>query len=60
MKLFLMGILASAMLLAQAPAGEIVGVGNFSHIVQNTRRPYRRAEQKGQNLPSNALNATSR
>jgi catechol 2,3-dioxygenase-like lactoylglutathione lyase family enzyme len=35
MKLFLMGILASAMLWAQAPAGEIVGVGNFSHIVQN-------------------------
>ena len=35
MKLFVMGILASAMLWAQAPAGEIVGVGNFSHIVQN-------------------------
>jgi len=35
MKLFMMAILASAMLWAQAPAGEIVGVGNFSHIVQN-------------------------
>ena len=35
MKIFPMGILASAMLWAQAPAGEIVGVGNFSHIVQN-------------------------
>jgi len=35
MKLFVAGILASAMLWAQAPAGEIVGVGNFSHIVQN-------------------------
>ena len=35
MKLFAMGILAAAMLWAQAPAGEIVGVGNFSHIVQN-------------------------
>jgi len=31
----MMAILASAMLWAQAPAGEIVGVGNFSHIVQN-------------------------
>jgi len=35
MRTFLMGILASAMLWAQAPAGDIVGVGNFSHIVQN-------------------------
>ncbi len=35
MKLFLAGILASATLWAQAPADEIVGVGNFSHIVQN-------------------------
>jgi catechol 2,3-dioxygenase-like lactoylglutathione lyase family enzyme len=35
MKLFVTGILASAMLWAQAPAGDIVGVGNFSHIVQN-------------------------
>ncbi len=35
MQIFPIGILASAMLWAQAPAGEIVGVGNFSHIVQN-------------------------
>src|SRR5512141_1403533 len=39
MRLFLAGIMASAMLWAQAPAaapaGEIVGVGNFAHIVQN-------------------------
>jgi predicted enzyme related to lactoylglutathione lyase len=35
MKLFATGILASAMLLAQAPVGDIIGVGNFSHIVQN-------------------------
>lgn len=35
MKLFVTGILASALLWAQAPAGEIVGVGNFAHIVQN-------------------------
>ncbi len=35
MKLFVTSILASALLWAQAPAGDIVGVGNFSHIVQN-------------------------
>lgn len=35
MKIFWMGTLASALLWAQAPAGDIVGVGNFSHIVQN-------------------------
>ena len=35
MKLFVTGILASAVLWAQAPAGDIVGVGNFAHIVQN-------------------------
>ncbi len=35
MRIFLMGILASAILWAQAPAGDIVGVGNFAHIVQN-------------------------
>lgn len=35
MKLFAIGILASAPLWAQAPAGDIVGVGNFAHIVQN-------------------------
>ncbi len=35
MKLFVTGILASAMLWAQAPAGDVVGVGNFAHIVQN-------------------------
>ena len=35
MKLFVIGIFASAMLWAQAPAGDIVGVGNFAHIVQN-------------------------
>lgn len=35
MKLFVIGILASALLWAQAPAGDIVGVGNFAHIVQN-------------------------
>ncbi len=35
MKLFVTGILASALLWAQAPAGDVVGVGNFAHIVQN-------------------------
>jgi len=35
MKLFATGILASALLWAQAPAGDVVGVGNFAHIVQN-------------------------
>ncbi len=38
MKIFLMGIITSAMLWAQAPAGEIVGVGNFAHIVQNLNK----------------------
>ena len=35
MKLVVTGILASALLWAQAPAGDVVGVGNFAHIVQN-------------------------
>ena len=35
MKLFAIGIFASALLWAQAPADDIVGVGNFAHIVQN-------------------------
>jgi len=35
MKVLVTGFLASALLWAQAPAGDIVGVGNFAHIVQN-------------------------
>ena len=35
MKVFVTGFLASALLWAQAPAGDIVGVGNFARIVQN-------------------------
>ena len=35
MKLFVIGIFASALLRAQAPAGDVVGVGNFAHIVKN-------------------------
>jgi hypothetical protein len=39
MRLFLAGIITSLTMWAQAPApapaGDIVGVGNFSHIVRN-------------------------